>query len=91
MYDVTGWSIDVAKPARRALSALPQDMQARVRAGLRRLALDPDAPDLDVLPLRAQPVGYRLRIGKWRVLFDRDDGARALVIQDIQPRGSAYD
>lgn len=91
MTDVTEWTVDLAKPARKALTALSQDMRDRVRAALERLALDPDAPDLDVVPLRAQPAGYRLRVGKWRVLFDRDDPARVLVIQDIQPRGSAYD
>ena len=34
---------------------------------------------------------YRLPVGPWRVLFDRDDAARVLTILHVLPRGGAYE
>jgi mRNA-degrading endonuclease RelE of RelBE toxin-antitoxin system len=33
---------------------------------------------------------WRLRVGDWRVRFDRDDEAQAIVVLRVLPRGRAY-
>jgi mRNA interferase RelE/StbE len=33
---------------------------------------------------------WRLRVGDWRVRFDRDDEARVIVVLRVLPRGRAY-
>jgi mRNA interferase RelE/StbE len=33
---------------------------------------------------------YRLRVGNYRVLFDRDDIIQVIDVVDVLPRGSAY-
>jgi len=35
-------------------------------------------------------VAYRLRVGNYRVLFERDDIIRIIDVIDILPRGRAY-
>mgnify|MGYP000205607661 FL=1 len=35
-------------------------------------------------------VTYRLRVGDYRVLFERDDVIRIIDIVDVLPRGHAY-
>lgn len=35
-------------------------------------------------------VSYRLRVGKYRVLFDRDDIIRVIDVIDVLPRERAY-
>jgi mRNA interferase RelE/StbE len=33
---------------------------------------------------------WRLRIGDWRVIFERDDERRLILVLEVHPRGSAY-
>ena len=41
------------------------------------------------MPLRGRP-GFRLRIGGWRVIFDRHEEAREIDVLRIGPRGDVY-
>lgn len=34
--------------------------------------------------------GYRLRVGDYRAIFERDDDARTIEVLRIEPRGSIY-
>jgi mRNA interferase RelE/StbE len=61
----------------------------RIRGALGRLAEDPDRRDLDVKPLEERP-GYRLRVGGYRIIYERDDAVRVLAIERIAPRGDVY-
>lgn len=46
-------------------------------------------PDLDIKKLEGEPF-WRLRVGGWRVIFDRQDEVRIIAIEKIKPRGDAY-
>jgi len=46
----------------------------------------PTAPGLDVKELRGHEYGYRLRVGRYRVLFDFDNGIRVIAIQEVKKR-----
>ncbi|MBK7180751.1 MAG: type II toxin-antitoxin system RelE/ParE family toxin [Chloroflexi bacterium] len=35
-------------------------------------------------------VAYRLRVGNYRILFERDDEIRIIDVIDVLPRGRAY-
>jgi mRNA interferase RelE/StbE len=39
--------------------------------------------------LQGEPY-YRLRVGDWRVIFDRQDAVKIIAIELIKPRGDAY-
>ena len=66
----------------RGLDALVSD---RMKATLRKLAEEP--PQGDIKALQGQD-GYRLRVGKYRLLFVIDDGK--IIVHDIGPRGQIY-
>ena len=83
------YRIVVRKQGIKTLRGMGGPEARRVRAGLDKLAHDPDRRDLDVMPLRGRP-GYRLRIGGWRVIFDRHDEAREIDVLRIGPRGDVY-
>jgi mRNA interferase RelE/StbE len=53
------------------------------------LAEDPDSRTLDVKKLRNRP-GYRLRVGGFRVLFERHDDRLVILVVAVRPRGEAY-
>jgi len=61
---------------------------ARIADKINQLGHDPDDPGLDVKKLEGEP-GWRLRIGGWRVIFDRQDAVRIIAIEKIKPRGDA--
>lgn len=56
---------------------------------IKMLGENPDNLSLDIKPLEGQP-HYRLRIGQWRIIFDRDDQVKIIAIEKIKPRGGAY-
>ena len=61
----------------------------RIAEKIKCLGENPDDPSLDIKALQGQPY-YRLRIGQWRVIFDRDDEVKIIGIEKIKPRGDAY-
>ena len=78
----------IAEPSGKRLT-LPFGRGRVNRAGLDELARDPDRRDIDVAPLRGRP-GFRLRIGGWRVIFERHEEAREIDVLRIGPRGDVY-
>lgn len=47
-------------------------------------------PQGDVKLLRGADRLWRLRVGEWRVIFDRRDAERLIDVLAIRPRGRAY-
>jgi mRNA interferase RelE/StbE len=48
-------------------------------------------PKGDVKLLRGPERLWRLRVGDWRVIFDRIDAERVIDVLAVRPRGRAYD
>jgi len=82
------WRVDFARRAERDMRRLDPPVQRRVFAALDRLAADD--PSLDVLKLTGQDT-WRMRVGDWRVLFERDEAIRVIGVVRVLPRGRAYD
>lgn len=83
------YSITISKTALRALRKAPAAVGMRIREALDRLAENPDRLDLDVKRLQGR-TGYRLRVGSYRVIYDREDRIRVLAVIDLGPRGDVY-
>lgn len=76
-------------PSIRDLRKMPAPIAARIRGELDKLTANPSRRDIDVAPLRDRP-GFRLRVGGYRAIFNRDDDARTIRVLRIAPRGSVY-
>ena len=63
------------RDAERILEAL-EKLAAEPEGATREQAGTPTRPPLDVRPLRGREA-YRLRVGNWRVIFDRTDFGQA--------------
>lgn len=83
------YSVIIRQQARKKLQSLPKPDRLRIADKINRLGHDPDDPGLDVKKLEGEP-GWRLRVGGWRVIFDRQDTVRIIAIEKIKPRGDAY-
>jgi mRNA interferase RelE/StbE len=68
----------------KSLRKLGQKDRERISAAIGKL------PDGDVKRLRGPERLWRLRVGEWRVIFDRRDRERVIDVLAIRPRGRAY-
>ncbi len=83
------YALLIKQQARKKLQSLSRVDRVRVTEQLTLLGLNPDNPELDIKKLVGEPY-YRLRIGNWRIIFDRQDQVRIIAIEKIKARGDAY-
>lgn len=84
-----GYSIIIRKQAKKKLEALCLADRVRITEKIMLLGTNPNNPELDIKKLEAEPY-YRLRAGRWRVIFDKQDVLKIISIEKIKPRGDAY-
>ncbi len=71
----------------KVLRRMPSKTARRIRDGIEVAARNPEDPGLDIKPLTNRP-GFRLRVGKWRVIFEMD--GKTLDVLTIETRGDVY-
>lgn len=83
------YTLLIKKQAKKVLQSLARTDRNRITEKIKLLGENPDNPVLDVKPLQGEPY-YRLRVGQWRIIFDRDDSLKIIAIEKVKPRGGAY-
>ncbi len=79
----------IKRQAKKTLQKLSQLDKNRITEKIMALGADPDDTTLDIKPLQGQPY-YRLRVGNWRVIYDRNNGLKIIAIEKVKPRGDVY-
>lgn len=79
----------IQKQAKKALQGVPQPDRTRIAEKIVLLGKNPDNESLDIKKLQGEPY-FRLRVGQWRIIFDRDNVLKIISIEKIKPRGGAY-
>jgi mRNA interferase RelE/StbE len=82
-----GWQYVVLKPAQKYLERMQPDEQVRIVEALDLLLSAPET--LDIKPLKGLSE-LRLWVGKYRVLFIKDQEAQIYVVTTIGSRGDVY-
>lgn len=80
-----GWVFSAR--AGRDFKRLDRPVQRRIVSALDRLTGDPPAGDVVKL---AGAEEWRLRVGDWRVRFERDVETGVIYVTRVLPRGRAY-
>ena len=83
------YTLLIKKQAKKILQSLRWLDRNRITEKIVLLGKNPDDPRLDIKPLQGEP-SYRLRVGDWRIIFDRDDEIKIISIEKVKPRGGAY-
>jgi mRNA interferase RelE/StbE len=83
------YTVVIKRQARKKLQSLPREERTRLAEKINLLGQNPDNPELDAKPLTGTSL-YRLRVGSWRVIYDRQDAVKIIAIEKIKPRGDAY-
>jgi mRNA interferase RelE/StbE len=83
------YAVEFTDVALKNLGRYPKADQRRVLERIDQLAADPlNMPN--VKRLVDYDVAYRMRVGDYRVLFERDDAIRVIDVIDILGRAEAY-
>lgn len=83
------YEVRFTEEALKNIARYPRQDQRRILDRIRQLAGDPLSMP-NVKRLVDFDVSYRMRVGDYRVLFERDDIILIIDIIDILPRGRAY-
>lgn len=70
--------------ARKQFLKIPEDYQVKIAESVSKLADWPNRR-LDIKALQGRP-GYRLRVGKYRVIFEAFNALRVLEIEEVKKR-----
>ncbi|MBR0381868.1 MAG: type II toxin-antitoxin system RelE/ParE family toxin [Eubacterium sp.] len=74
----------VLKSALKDIKKLDSKVKERIKKAIENL------PSGDIKALKGHKDIYRLRIGKYRVIFEYDKVNKTFIIYSVRPRGNAY-
>jgi mRNA interferase RelE/StbE len=83
------YTVQFTEIALKNLRRYPQNDQRRILERIKQMAVNP-LQMANIKKLVDYDVAYRLRVGDYRILFERDDEIRVIDVIDILPRGRAY-
>ena len=83
------YTLLIRSQAKKKLQSLPRSDRFRIAEKLEQLGHNPDDSSLDIKKLEGEPY-FRLRVGNWRIIFERHDVVRIIAVEKIKPRGDAY-
>ena len=86
---MVSYTLQIKKQAKKTLQSAPQPDRTRITEKIVLLGKNPDNTNLDIKKLQGEPY-FRLRVGQWRIIFDRDNEVKIISIEKIKPRGGAY-
>ena len=81
------YQLRITRRANKELRNLPTDIQHRIRAAISDLAHDPRPYGHKKLRGRTD---YAIRVGRYRVIYDVDDGASTVTILRVGHRRGVY-
>jgi len=84
------WTIEYSNSAKKYLKTLSKLERERIEKAVDKLQDGPyNRSDLDIKPLRASD-NWRMRVGKYRVIFNIEQNKIHITIVDIGTRGGIY-
>lgn len=83
--------ISYSRSAAKVINSLDRPTKLRIKQGIEGLTVAPPKGDIKMMQ-GYNPLLYRLRIGKYRVLYEYNtvEGKQVLMIKDIGSRGDIY-
>ncbi len=84
------YRVIIAAQPQKYLSRLPSTLRFRILKSLYEYA-DSDCLSWDVKLLKGWTNStYRMRVGNYRIIFDKNDVLHIIAVQKIWPRGDVY-
>ncbi|HEV2379372.1 MAG TPA: type II toxin-antitoxin system RelE/ParE family toxin [Terriglobia bacterium] len=80
------WVVAIARPAQKSLKRIPLQDQVRIREAIDEMEANPFQGD--VRKLKGDRLGFRRRVGDWRIFFDPYPDEYRVVVTGIERRTS---
>jgi mRNA interferase RelE/StbE len=84
------YAITFTEVALKNLQGYPQKDRSLIIKNIEQLAVDPFNKSNVKRLVDFDTAAFRLRVGKYRVLFDREDDLKIIDVVDIRQRKQAY-
>ena len=85
------YQLSFSDKALKSLKRIPKSDNQRIIVALEELAKDPDSKT-NVKRLNNHPDAiFRLRVGNYRVLYDKNDTVRIIAVIDVGHREDIYE
>ncbi|MFP3911397.1 MAG: type II toxin-antitoxin system RelE family toxin [Desulfobacteraceae bacterium] len=72
--------------ARKQMKRIPEHYREALHESIDKLAEFPRCEQLDIIELKNHRYDYRLRVGRYRVLFDYSKTVKIIKIQEVKIR-----
>ena len=72
--------------ARKQIKRIPNFYKQAILDHVDQLATFPECGKLDIIALKKHRHKYRMRVGRYRVLFDHDNEIKIIEIQEVKKR-----
>ena len=72
--------------ARKQMKRIPKNYRETILESVDQLAAFPDCKQLDIAELKSHKYDYRLRVGRYRILFDFAEIVKIAYIQEVKKR-----
>jgi mRNA interferase RelE/StbE len=82
------YQVELSPASQRQLTKLPREEQARLAIAIRSFAAEPRPPGSK--KLKRQDNTYRLRVGKYRIIYDIYDRVLWVIILKVGHRKEVY-
>ncbi|MEH1795696.1 MULTISPECIES: type II toxin-antitoxin system RelE family toxin [unclassified Nostoc] len=82
------YEVEIAPAAKRQIKKLPYDVQQKVVAKLEQLAFEPRHDG--VKKLEGSDNLYRVRLGKYRIIYEIQDGFLLVTVVKVKHRSDVY-
>ncbi len=79
----------IKKQVQKKLKRLDKPTLLRIVNKINDLGHNPDDTSLNIKRLVGE-TGYRLRVGDWRIIFEREDVLKIISVEKLKPRGDVY-
>ena len=83
------YQLKYRRQARNYLARLPFKIKSKIVDKLHEIKENPDNPNLDIDKLKGE-LGYRLRVGQYRIIYTRHRDQLIIEVIKIRPRGDIY-
>jgi len=82
------YRIEIKKKAHKTLLKIPADQRKLITCKVREYAKKPSI-GRNTIKLSGREA-YRMRVGDWRVIFEKDDAILLILVLEVGSRGGIY-
>jgi len=87
---MTKYSLEYSKTFKKSLSKMDKNIKIQIETAIKKLETEYEYENCNVVKITGFIDTYRLRVGDYRVLFDKYDDKLVIFLLDVKHRKDVY-